>query len=430
MTSEPVTPAGVAGPVEKAYVWTWLPGATDPVVAGLLEARGRGGAEPALTFAYAQSYVARGAPALYLPELPVVRGRQEPAVGLDVHGVIRDAGPDSWGQRVILRRLGARDIRDRDTGELPLLTYLLESGSNRTGALDFQSSPTEYVARTHTAELDDMLQAADALESGAPIDDDLREALDAGSSIGGARPKAHLVDGDRQLIAKFSAPTDPYPVMKAEAVAMDLARRVGLTVAATELIEVNGRDVLLVDRFDRGPGGRRHQLVSALTILGLSEMNGRYATYHELADVIRGRFTRRAETLRELFGRIVFNVLVGNTDDHARNHAAFWNGDRLTLTPAYDICPQARAGGEAAQAMEIGPGAGRMAQVGTCIAAAATYELDETEARAIVDRQQQVIHDQWSDAADVARLTTSERDALWGRQVLNPFATYGHPPTT
>ncbi len=244
-----------------------------------------------------------------------------------------------------------------------------------------------------------------------------------------ARDHATLVDGDRQLIAKFPAPTDTYPVMKAEAVAMDLARRVGLTVAATELVEVDGRDVLLVDRFDRGRGGRRHQFVSALTILSLSEMNGRYATYHELADVVRGRFTRRADTLRELFGRIVFNVLVGNTDDHARNHAAFWDRDRLTLTPAYDICPQARTGGEAVQAMEIGPDAGRRAQVRTCIAAAATYELDEAEARAIVDRQLQVIHDEWTDAADVAHLTTSERDGLWGRQVLNPFATLGHTPT-
>ncbi len=188
MPSEPATQAGVAAPPEKAYVWTWLPGATDPVVAGLLEVRDRDRAEPVLTFAYAQSYLARGAPALYLPELPVVRGRQQPAAGLDVPGVLRDAGPDSWGQRVILRRLGVRDVRDRDTGEVPLLTCLLESGSNRAGALDFQTSPTECVARTHTARPNDLLRAADALQSGAPIDDELREALEAGSSIGGARP--------------------------------------------------------------------------------------------------------------------------------------------------------------------------------------------------------------------------------------------------
>ena len=133
------------------------------------------------------------------------------------------------------------------------------------------------------------------------------------------------VDG-RQVIAKFSALTDTYPVMKAEAVAMDLARCVGLEVASTELVEVGNRDVLLVDRFDRSNDGGRRSFVSTLTILGLSEMMGRYATYHDLADRIRVRLVRRQATLRELFARIVFNVCVSNTDDHARNHAAFWDG--------------------------------------------------------------------------------------------------------
>jgi len=346
---------------------------------------------------------------------------------LDVHGVIRDAGPDAWGQRVIMRRLLGRDVRDRDSTDLSLLTYLLESGSNRPGALDFQLSADRYLARTSAAPIEDLLRAADELQAGAPIADQLQEALDAGSSVGGARPKATIVDGDRQLIAKFSALSDTYPVMKAEAVAMDLARRVGLDVAATELIEVGGRDVLLVERFDRGPGGTRFQFVSALTILGLHEMFGRHATYHDLADVIRTRFVRRAATLRELFGRIVLNILVGNTDDHARNHAAFWDGDRLALTPAYDVCPQLRSGQEQAQTMAINRDGARLAQVTTCVAAAPVYELTETEAREIIDHQLAVIHDQWHAAADQARLTATERGALWERQVLNPFATYGYP---
>lgn len=410
----------------RAYAWIWLPGAVEPVVAGLVEAMPAPDGGSVLTFAYGQSYLGREtAPALYLPELPKRRGRQEPGPGLDVHGVIRDAVPDAWGQRVIMRRLLGRDVRNRDSADVPLLTYLLESGSNRPGALDFQRSAHEYVDRTSSAPIGDLLRAADDLQSGAPIE--LQEALDAGSSVGGARPKANLADGERQLIAKFSALSDTYPVMKAEAVAMDLARRVGLDVAPTELIEVGGRDVLLVERFDRGPGGARLMFVSALTILGLHEMFGRHATYHHLADVMRARFVGRADALRELFGRIVLNVLVGNTDDHARNHAAFWDGERLALTPAYDICPQARAGQEQAQAMAIDRDGARLAQVTTCVAAAPVYELTETEARGIVDHQLEVIHDQWPAAADRARLTSIERDALWGRQILNPFATYGHP---
>ncbi len=97
------------------------------------------------------------------------------------------------------------------------------------------------------------------------------------------------------------------------------------------------------------------------------------------------------QTLRELFGRIVFNVLVGNTDDHARNHAAFWDGQSLTLTPAYDICPQARTGGETAQLMAIGKDGYRMSQASGCVARASEYGLSEAEAREIVDHQIETI---------------------------------------
>lgn len=209
---------------------------------------------------------------------------------------------------------------------------------------------------------------------------------------------------------------------------MQLARLVGLDVADTELVEVAGREVLLVDRFDRGTDSTRRGFVSALTILGLHEMAGRHATYHDLADVVRQRFVRRKATLRELFARIVFNIniIIGNTDDHARNHAAFWDGERLELTPAYDICPQARAGGEQSQAMAIAPDGSRLSQVVTCLGAASHYDLSENEARSIIDDQIRVVTEHWDEIADHVGLTGPERRELWGNHVLNPFATYGY----
>lgn len=411
---------------DRAFVWSWLPGATEPVPTGILEALPAPGGGFVITFAYGQSYLANDAAIpLYLPELPLGRGRIEPGPGLDVAGVIRDGGPDAWGQRVIMRRLSL-DERVHDPGEVPLLTYLLRSGSNRPGALDFQESPTEYVARLHDARIADLLEAADAIQHGDEIDTHLAEALTAGSSAGGARPKATLVKGSRNMIAKFSSPTDTYPVIKAEAAAMRLARLAGLNVADTELVTVAGRDVLLVDRFDRTAGGERRAFVSALTILGFHEMAGRHATYHDLADVVRQRFVRRKATLRELFARIVFNIAIGNTDDHARNHAAFWDGERLELTPAYDICPQARAGGEQAQAMAIAPDASRLSQFTTCLNAANHYDLSESEARLIIDDQIRVVTDRWDEVADDVGLTGPERRELWGNQVLNPFASFGY----
>ncbi len=410
MTSEP----------RHAFVWVWLPGEAHPVVAGRLDAVGE-----ILTFTYGRSYLARdNAIALYLPELPLGRGEIYPLVG-EVAGCIADAGPDAWGRRVILnRRVGREEI---DVSELNLLSYLLESGSDRIGALDFQASATEYVARSAgSATLSELVESAERVEQGIPLSPALDEALLHGSSIGGARPKALLSEGARRLIAKFSSTTDPYPVVKGEFVAMELARRAGLQVASAELTHAHGKDVLLIERFDRTPSGGRRIMVSALTVLGLDELGARYASYADLAQAMRARFIRPRDALRELFSRITFNVLVGNNDDHARNHAAFWDGNELTLTPAYDICPQPRAGGETAQIMAIGEDGYRMSQVAGCVARASTYLLSEADARAIVDHQIDVIENQWNEVCDLAALSEVGRAGFWRRQFLNPYSLEGY----
>ena len=128
---------------------------------------------------------------------------------------------------------------------------------------------------------------------------------------------------------------------------MRLAHLAGLDVAPVRLARAMDKDVLLVERFDRDPDkpGQRRAVASALTIFGLDEMMARYASYEDLAETLRTRGSEPGrKTLEELFSRMTFNILSGNTDDHARNHACFWDGNRLALTPAYDICPQSRIG--------------------------------------------------------------------------------------
>jgi serine/threonine-protein kinase HipA len=401
-------------------VWVWLPGAADPVVAGRLDEVGG-----ILTFTYGRSYLARAERiALYLPELPLGRGPIHPLAG-EVAGCIADAGPDAWGRRVILNHRVGRDAID--TTDLSLLTYLLESGSDRIGALDFQVSASEYVARSAGgAALSELAESAERVEQGIPLSPALDQALLHGSSVGGARPKALLSEGSRKLIAKFSSTTDHYPVVKGEFVAMALARRAGLSVASTELTHALGKDALLIDRFDRTQASGRRMMVSALTMLGLDELGARYASYADLAQAIRARFTDPLDTLRELFSRITFNILVGNNDDHARNHAAFWDGTTLTLTPGYDICPQPRAGGETAQIMAIGEDGYRMSQVAGCVARASTYLLSEMDARAIVDHQIDVIESEWVDVCDQAALSEVGRAGFWRRQFLNPYSLEGY----
>ena len=402
-------------------MWVWLPAATTPVVAGRLDAVGG-----LVTFTYGRSYRARDeAVALYEPELPLRAGRIDPLPGLSIASCIRDAGPDAWGQRVILARRRGSLRADDDTADLDQLSYLLESGSDRIGALDFQRSATEYRPREESAPLVEMQQAAMAVEEGRELSEPLVQALLRATSIGGARPKVLLDDDGRKLIAKLSSSADPYPVVRAEAVGLELARRVGLDVPDSRVIESMGRDVLLVDRFDRTPvPGQRRMMVSALTILGLDEMMARYATYPDLADVVRARFTSPRATLRELFTRIVFNICIGNTDDHARNHAAYWDGRRLTLTPAYDLCPQVRSGETAAQAMAIGRSGARSSQLRVCRDSAADYQLDAGDADAVIDHVVATIERGWGDAADAAGLTQLQRNQLWHNQILNPYIFY------
>ena len=411
----------------RAYVWGWPDGVGEPVVIGVLDQR-----ERLVMFTYGAGYLRGNDPPVYLPELPLRRGPIDPRGDLSIAGCISDAGPDAWGQRVILNRLVGRAVEvSADPGEIGALTYLLESGSERIGALDFQRSATVYEPwGTQMAQLEQLVQAAELVEQGTPLPPDLDAALMHGSSVGGARPKALLRDEGRTCIAKFSSNTDTYPVVKAEYVAMSLARQAGLDVAPVALQQALGKDVLVVDRFDRTPSGARRSIVSALTILELDPFTGaRYASYADLADEVRARFTNPAATLRELFSRITFNVLVGNTDDHARNHAAFWNwrDATLTLTPAYDICPQPRAGGEATQAMAITHDGWRFSQIAGCVSAAGIYKLSADEAREIVERQVSVIEDGWAGVCDDARLSDVDRRYLWRRQFLNPYAFHDDP---
>ena len=408
----------------EAYVWIWLPGATAPVVAGRI-ARDGG----RLIFNYGQSYLDRSDRIpIYEPELPLRSGAIAPEAGLSMAGCLRDAAPDAWGRRVILNRTFGRRGKDVDIAALDELTYLLASGSDRIGALDFQHSPSEYVPRAvQTATLEELLSAAEKVEQGVPLTADLDQALFHGTSLGGARPKAMIEDGGTKMIAKFSSRTDTYNVVKAEFVAMRLAARAGLDVAPVRLAHAAGKDVLLVQRFDRAKtndGWTRRAMVSALTLFGLDEMMARYAGYEDLAEIIRHRFTSPKATLHELYGRLVFNILCGNTDDHARNHAGFWDGEHLTLTPAYDICPQSRTGNVASQAMLI-VGDNRASTLATCLAAAPNFQLTENAAEDIVARQIDSIRGGWDDICEEAALTDVERNLFGQRIFLNDFVFEG-----
>src|SRR5512133_3164721 len=183
------------GTYNEAYVWLWLPGETEPVVCGKLEAD-----SGKVQFFYGKSYLERArdkkaAISIYEPELPLASGLLPLLDGLRIPNCIRDAAPDAWGRRVIINKKLGRKGADTDTVELDELTYLLESGSDRIGGLDFQLSPSEYVPRSHkNVSLEELLESAERVENRVPLTAELDQALFHGSSIGGARPKALIED--------------------------------------------------------------------------------------------------------------------------------------------------------------------------------------------------------------------------------------------
>lgn len=398
----------------ELYVWIWLPQAEEPVVCGRLWSEGG-----VVRFVYGKSYCARANAMPLVPErMPLGSHVYLARRAGQLPGPIADAAPDAWGRRVIEYRLKA--------GELPELVYLEQSRGDRIGAMHFQGSHNAYVPSGATpARLEDLLNAAQALEENRPLSPELAAALEHGTSIGGARPKATLVDGERHLIAKFSSSNDRWPVVRVEHACMRLARRCGINVANTWLVDVAGKDVLLVERFDREPalgGGMwRRQMLSALTLLDLDDTEARLASYPRLAEILRQRASDGRSDAEELFRRMVFNILVGNSDDHAKNHAAFWDGHWLRLTPAYDLVAIPRIGQEAVQAMEIGK-QGRASTIANALSEAGRFGLLADHAQSIVKSMEETLAKEWKEAFRACHIPDREIERFDGKGILSPGA--------
>ncbi len=392
-----------------------MPGEYEPVVCGRLEAD-----NTQFTFVYGRSYLERSdAIALDPVELPLQGSIFSPSFG-ETHNVIRDSAPDAWGRRVLLYRSGGRSFSELD--------YLLQAGSDRIGALDVTTEPTGYEAvRTDPhSSVEDLLNAAQCVEAGKPLAESLGDALLHGSSVGGARPKSLLDDKKNKWIAKFSSTTDYYPVVRSEYTAMWLAGQCGIDVPVTVLLQELGKDVLLVRRFDRerckGQWHRRF-LISGLTALQLHETEAVLASYPDLASFLRRSGGHYPVEAQQLYRRMVFNILIGNTDDHARNHAFFWDGRNYSLTPAYDICPMMRVGQTANQAMIVGED-GRKSTLRNALSLSEHFGLSFADAKMINEEITEIVEEKWDEAAERGALTKHESTLLRQATILSPACFY------
>jgi serine/threonine-protein kinase HipA len=295
------------------------------------------------TFSYDRDYLGlRGAYAID-PVLRLTAGPWPLPQGLP--GAFIDAATDRWGRNLIAKRLRAQaSVEGRPTPNLDDRDYLLGvSDETRQGALRFKTDvdgefqhPTPDVPKLIA--LPTLMHAADAVSRDEPDNmEAIKTLLDAGTgSLGGARPKASVRDGDRLLIAKFPHYADGWSVIAWEKTALDLAEAAGIAVPNRRLVGVEGNPVLLLDRFDR-QGTRRVGYVSAMTLL--EAQDGQPRDYTEIADIIPENSSATTADLHQLWRRIAFSVAVHNTDDHLRNHGFLRHKGGWRLAPAFDINP-------------------------------------------------------------------------------------------
>jgi len=387
----------------------------DDVLAGTLYSHRRRGLESA-TFTYTSTYL--GTPGTYAldPELPLTSGALQTRVGRALFGALTDCAPDRWGRTLLTRREAALARADgRATRTLGEIDYLLGVRDDlRQGALRFRAGADEFLASDDTGvpaltDLPALLDLAARADSDTADLADLQRLIRVGSSLGGARPKAHVLDNNGRIaIAKFpSANHDTWNVMAWEKVALDLAERSGIDVPPSRLLNLAGRNVLVIDRFDRTSTADRIGYV-AMTMLEASD--GDQRSYLEIAEVIENSSARATAELHQLWRRIVLSVLISNTDDHLRNHGFLHErGDVWRLAPAFDLNPNP-APGLKYLSTAIGD-ADDSASLSSALSVAEYFRLSEAQARATM-REVAAAVSRWRHVAGLHQLPASEIAAM------------------
>lgn len=323
----------------------------------------------------------------------------ESAAGdVPLFGAIRDAAPDAWGRRVIENKLRA------DANTLTEGQYLEEAGANRIGALDFRDKPTSPPKQGAIPEAKDLrylLDAAEMVQLGESVPQSLALFFDAAPSMGGARPKAVLMDAGKQWLAKFPAKDDKFDVPMIEWATLELARKCGLRLPELRLVPLaDGRNIMMIERFDRmalqtGGVSRKH-VVSGLTMLGVHESEMSRSGYAQLAGVINnyGAANFVKSDKAELFKRMVFNIMVTNDDDHLRNHAFVWSGaDKgWRLSELFDVLPKSISAHERFQAIHVGT-QGRLATLDNALSSAGQFGIVRAEAISLIHEVVSVVRE-------------------------------------
>lgn len=342
--------------LRKIYVYAHWTGLREPVLMGELRAELVRGKE-IFSFSYDNDWLRERSSQNLDPQLFLFSGAQYSSDENQNFGVFLDSSPDRWG-RMLMKRREAALARSEKRAEMTLRESDFLLGvfdGHRLGALRFKENPEgpflnnneEYAAPPWTS-LKELEQISLRLEEEDAIDDPdytkwLTMLVNPGSSLGGARPKASVLDKANNLwIAKFPGKADTKDIGGWEMVANELARSAGINVAQSMVRNFSGsHQTYLTKRFDRTDTGERIHFASAMTMLGHKDGDSyrEGASYLEIADFLASRGAGIESDLKELWTRIAFNIMISNTDDHLRNHGFLMVDKGWILSPAFDINP-------------------------------------------------------------------------------------------
>lgn len=405
---------------KTVVVFAHLPGETSALAAGELTLTEEGSRLKASSFIYGTRYITRKA-ALEVDPVALqfkTKGREPgevivPKNSLERFGAIADGAPDAWGRRVIEAELQAAP------NSLPESEYLIRAGTNRVGALDVRPERESQPITSPTLavnSLEEMADAARRLDSGERISKSILRLLLPGGSMGGARPKAVIEHKDALWLAKFPAATDGFNIPRVEYATLLLAKKCGLTVPDVEIIQLNAKnDVMLIRRFDRTKkenGYARQHYVSALTLLAKHESESINSSYVEIVAAFRryGDPARIKGDSKELFARMVFNILCNNNDDHLKNHGFVWNGKGFELSPLFDVVPKPEAMGNKVLHLSIGE-QGRTATLDNALSKHAAFNLNLKAAVEVIE-QMAAKTEKWPQFMEEHGVSAKDIDAL------------------
>ncbi len=370
-----------------------------------------------IAFEYAPDWLADPECFSIEPALALTRGVFTPPAGQPTFGSIGDSAPDTWGRRLMQR--AERRLAERESRGVRTLTesdYLLGvSDETRLGALRFRWLGEEIFQAPPRAgvpalvALGRLLQITERILREEETDEDMQLIFAPGSSLGGARPKASVIDQYGHLsIAKFPKESDEYSIETWEEIALRLAGRARIATPHHELLQVAGKSVLLSRRFDRS-GARRIPFLSAMSMTGSKD--GDRGSYPEIVDALVANGAQAKTDAQALYRRVAFNVLISNVDDHLRNHGFLWLSKAgWSLSPAYDLNPVPTDLKARVLTTNID------LDEGTCSldlleAAAEYFSLGLREARAII-KEVATITATWRDAAREAGARSAEIDRM------------------